>query len=165
MNVIGFSLTKLSGERKKDFKPSSGTSTNIEFTNAEKTEIPMLKLDSEAVNVFFRFTVAYTEGENAEKTDKTEKKGKGKDESTPTEISIEGTITLSTTSEESQEILKSWKSRMLPDYFKIPIFNLILKKCSIRALQLEEELGLPFHISTPQIRAQSKDEAAAEDKK
>ena len=37
------------------------------------------------------------------------------------------------------------------------ITNMIIQKASIKAFELEEELGLPIHISLPQMQIKKKD--------
>ncbi len=39
------------------------------------------------------------------------------------------------------------------------IINIILQRCTLRALQLEEELALPFHIQLPQAKLQAPKES------
>ena len=65
---------------------------------------------------------------------------------------------MSASKEDSKTLTKSWKKNEIPDGTKIPLFNVILKKCTTKALQLEEELLLPSHIPMPQLRPQSKKE-------
>ena len=50
--------------------------------------------------------------------------------------------------EELKEFLKFWKENKLPEGHKIPLFNFIMSKCNIKALTLEDELALPYHITT-----------------
>jgi hypothetical protein len=51
-----------------------------------------------------------------------------------------------------KEILKQWESHIIPEEFKIPLFNIILKKSNFKALELEEDLLLPSHIPMPSIK-------------
>ena len=140
MQVIGFNLSKVLAERSPDFTRSA-INTNIEFSNVEKEKVDLLK-DAEAVKISFKFSVIY---ENKEKKEK--KNG---------EVSCEGVIVLSTSKEEAKDFHKSWKKKEVPKDTMIPLYNVILKKCSLKALQLEDDLNLPPHIPFPQIRAQPK---------
>ena len=137
MQVIGFGLTKIIAEKVPEFKGLSGTNTDIEFTNIEKEEIALLERQ-EPVKISFIYRILY---ENKEQK-KAEKLA---------EVSFEGFVVLSAEKEEAKEIMKSWKKKELPISFKVPIFNVILKKCSVKALQLEEEIGIPTHFQFPQI--------------
>jgi hypothetical protein len=63
-------------------------------------------------------------------------------------------VLLLTEKDESKDILKKWKNKKMPEEFRVPLFNIILTKSNLRALQLEEELNLPTHIPLPRIRNQ-----------
>lgn len=138
MQIIGFNLTKLLAEKSPEFKRGT-INTNIEFTNLEKSELDLLK-DSQAVNISFIYTILY-ETENG-KEQKKKKQG---------EVSIEGNIIISVTKEQSKNLQKAWKKKTLDNEFKLPLFNFILRKCSIKAAQLEDDIGLPVHIPIPRI--------------
>ena len=141
MQVVGFNLIKISATREMKYERSS-INTNIEFTSVEKEELPILK-DSEGIKISFKFTIAYGDPEKKEKKS--------------AELHFEGIILLGTTKEEAKEFLKDWKKKSVPQNTVIPLYNTILKRCSIKALQLEEDLNLPTHIPFPQVKAQPKD--------
>jgi hypothetical protein len=138
MKVIGLSFTKISASKVHAFQMGKAINTDIEFLDIDKASLSLLKDDSEALRVSFRFSVNYLETD-----DKKSKKN--------AEISLEGDIIVSGTKDESKDVQKAWKKKEIPASFKVPLFNLILRKCSPRALQLEEELNLPSHIPIPQI--------------
>ena len=146
MRLSGFNFTKVSAEKSKEFKLGSKINTNINFLDIEKEESGIVKEESEVLRVSFNFSVTYTD---VEKQEKGANRG---------EVSLTGFIILMATKEESKLLLDSWKKKELPVAFKVPIFNFILKKCSVRALQLEEELGLPLHLPLPQLKAGEKEE-------
>ncbi len=139
MQVIGFNLKKILAQRSIDFQKGP-INTNIEFTDVEKEKVDMLK-DIDALKISFVFSVNYSDQEKKEEL----KHG---------EVSFEGNILLSSTKDESKEIQKSWKKKQIQDSVRIPLINFILKKCSVKALSLEEDLNLPSHIPFPQIRKQ-----------
>ncbi|MEM4259199.1 MAG: hypothetical protein QXS38_00330 [Candidatus Pacearchaeota archaeon] len=147
MRIIGFNFTKVSAERAADFVPGSEINTNIDFIEIEKEETDLAKDNNEAIRVSFQFNVFYRRKEKKEK-EKGQKNG---------EISLTGFIILLAPKEEAKELYKYWKKKELPASFKVPIFNFLLKKCSTRALQLEEELNLPLHIPMPRLK-QSQEE-------
>jgi hypothetical protein len=149
MKVIGFNFTKISANKNKEFKAGPSISTNIEFKDIEPVKFDILKEENVLKNTF-KFSVIYSEKEEGkEKHDQKEKIA---------EVNFEGIILLSVSKEESKNILKAWKKKETPQEMRFPLFNLILSKCSIKALNLEEEIGLPFHTPLPQIRPQQKQE-------
>ena len=40
----------------------------------------------------------------------------------------------------------------IPEEYKLTIFNIIMKKSNLKAIQLEDEMNLPLHISLPSIK-------------
>lgn len=136
MQIIGFNLNKINAEKSKDFKIGS-INTNVEFVKVEKEKVEMLK-DKDVLKIEFKFTINYNENEKAKKN--------------LAEVNFEGSILAAVESEESKEMLKSWKDKETSTNLKTPLFNIILKRCSIKALMLEDELGLPPHIPLPRIK-------------
>ena len=119
MRIIGFNFTKVSAEKSKEFKLGSKINTNISFLDIEREESGIVKEESEVLRVSFNCSVTYTDTEKQEK------------EANRGEVSLTGFIILMATKEESKLLLDSWKKKELPVAFKVPIFNFILKKCSI----------------------------------
>ena len=138
MRIAGFNFTKVVAERSPDFEVGSNISTNIEFVDIKNEETDITREDSNALRVSFKFSVSYNE--------------KDKKDSNNAEISFLGFIIIITTKDEANDILKEWKKKALPNSFRVPIFSFILKRCSARALQLEDELNLPLHVPIPQIK-------------
>ena len=143
MNVIGFNFTKVSASRNKTFPKDASLSTDIEFLEIEKETVSLLK-DTDPLRIDFRFAINYKEGE-------------GKKAKNAAQILFEGNILLSATKEESKEIMKDWKKKKTSPPFQMGLFNLILKKCTVKALQLEEEMNLPLHHPVPQIKPKKKE--------
>jgi len=154
MQVIGFNLTKILAERFPDFK-SGPINTNIEFTNVEEDKVSLIK-DSEVVKINFKYSVIYSEQKEQKKQDKkkADKAGSDKEESKRAEVSFEGNVLLTLSKDELKNIQKEWKKKQIPSGVQFPLYNLILKKCSIRAAQLEDELNIPPHLPIPQLRRQ-----------
>ena len=50
------------------------------------------------------------------------------------------------------------KDKKMPENFRMTLFNLILRKSSLKALQLEEEMNLPTHIQLPTLKIGDKKE-------
>ena len=145
MKIIGFGLTRVLAEKSLDVQLKNlSLGTDIEFVDIIKEETSLAKDGSETLKVSFRFSVPYKE--------------KDKKESKKGEVSIHGFIMIMATPDEVKDALKAWKKRELPNDFRIPLFNFILKKCSIHALRLEDELGLPLHIPMPQLKVGKQEE-------
>ncbi len=131
MQVIGFNFTKILAQKADKFKPNSGINTNIEFTNLEKEKVAALK-DSETIKLSFKFEITY-------------------EKETNTGVFFEGYLLLLTEPALIKDFQKAWKKKQIPDEYKMSLFNTILSKCTLKALQLEEEVGLPSHIQLPRL--------------
>ncbi len=145
MQLIGFNLKKIQANRSPQFNRSA-INTNIEFRDIDKEKVDLLK-DNDALRISFIFSITYQDAEKLEKNP--EKKEEIENQA---EVKFEGDMLFSTNKEESKDLLKSWKKKQIPENFRIPMINFILKKCSVKALSLEEDLALPSHIPFPQIR-------------
>lgn len=146
MQLIGFNLLKILAQRTPDYKRSS-INTNIEFNEITEENMDILK-DSNVLKISFIFSITYSDPDKS--SDKTE----DKDTKNQGEVTFEGNMLFSVTKDESKEITKAWKKKQIPDQYRIPLINFIIKKCSTKALGLEDDLNIPLHIPFPQVRPQ-----------
>ena len=137
MRLIGSGFTKIEGKRSKEYKPSQELPTNIEFLNMSKEKISNLA-DLEAIKIEYEFSIEY------------DKETKGQ-----TGVFLEGFLVLQSDPDEAKKIMKAWKKKAIPNDLKINLFNIILNKCSLKALQIEEELALPLHVAMPRVEKPS----------
>jgi len=137
MKIIGFNFTKISAEKKKNKMNKPSLNVEIKFTDLEKEKVDFLKSD-DAIKISFRHLLNYKDPD-------------AKKEELLGEVNIEGNIVITTEKEESKEIFKTWKKKNLPNQLTISLNNFILKKCSPKTLQLQDELNLPTHIPIPRI--------------
>ena len=144
MQVIGFGLNKVSAEKFPEFTRKTEIETNIEFKDLSKQEVSIIG-DNDALKIDFIFTISYNLKE-------AKKKKKG------AELIFDGHVLLSAEKDASKEIQKHWKKKDLPNGFKVPLFNIILQRCTVKALQLEEELNLPTHFPLPRLKGRPKQE-------
>lgn len=141
MKIIGFSFEEISGKKATEIRQST-INTDIVFDNVEKAKIEIVK-DEEALRIAFTFKVTYKDSEN--KITQTN------------EVLCKGSLLLMVSKDESKEFIKLWKSKQVPKDKIVPLYNFILRKCSLKALSLEEDLGLQPHIPFPHIRNQPQD--------
>ncbi len=142
MQIIGFNLTKIHGEKKPSFS-RAGVNNNIDFSNVEKDTVSLLK-DTEALKISFKYSLLYGDVEKPELT---------KEKDRQAEIAFEGFLVLSATPEEAKEFHTSWKKKAVPKNAVAPLYNFILRKCSSKAIILQEDLSLPSpYLKIPQLR-------------
>ena len=73
-------------------------------------------------------------------------------------IDLKGTIILSLDEQQAKDVLKDWKKKKISDEFRNIIFNIILRKATIKALELEDEMNLPSHMPMPVIGKENVEE-------
>jgi hypothetical protein len=132
MKIIGFSINKIASERKNQIKGKLEIKNNFSIENISKTEVNLLKED--ALKIDFAYTLNY--------------------EPNFAEIKILGSVVCLDDKKESEAILKEWKNKKFISDSKIAIFNYIMEECNFRAINMEKDLGLPFHLPFPKISAQ-----------
>jgi hypothetical protein len=129
MKIIGFDFTKMLAEKTgKSFSNLKiGNQINIKDIIELKEEV--IKNKESVLDVSFIYDVIYEEDVG--------------------KISFEGRMLVVVDLKDAKEILKEWKDKKLQELFRIPLFNAILRKVGLKALQLEEELNLPPHFNLP----------------
>ena len=125
IKLIGARFSKISGERKPEFSGKLEIGTNIKLIDIDK-----LKDSKDSLKVDYELEIDYKDLGN---------------------ILIAGTLFISTDSKVIKEIQKSWKDKKFNTEEQMTITNLIIRKASIKAFELEEELGLPIHIQLPSL--------------
>ncbi len=131
MRLIGFSFQKISIERNQRQPENIKFNTKIDVTSIEPAKSDVLKTREELLNINFVYSILY--------------------EPDFAKIELAGNILLSVEPKIAREVVKGWKNKETSEEFRIILFNLILKKSNIKALQLEDELNLPPHIPLPTI--------------
>lgn len=155
MKIIGFNLLKISVERKEKLENNLSVSQNINIKDVSSDKILIGKED--AIKVKFNFLINYSEDKTGSEfknsEDKTGSEFKNSEEKA--KLDFEGWVIILPDKDESKQFLKAWKDKKIPDEFKIPIFNFIMGKCTIKALNLEDEMALPLHFPMPRLQAEN----------
>ena len=134
MRIIGFNFTKISIESLKQIKKGFKINTEIdvpEVKSINMKESP-IKTKEEVIAAKFIYHVNY--------------------EPDTVKIRLEGDVLFSVEPKMAKEIMKQWKNKKMPEDFRLFLFNIILKKSTLRALHLEEELNLPLHVPMPSFK-------------
>ena len=129
MRIIGFTLSKISVERQEKLEGKLEIKQNINVDEISKQNIEITK--DEALKIDFTFSIDYDP-----KFAKVESKGN---------------VLVMPEKDEAKQILKEWKDKKIPDGAKFGLFNFIMAKCNVKALSLEDDLGLPTHVPMPKI--------------
>lgn len=138
MRLAGFNFIKINGERIGNKVENLKIDTKIDVREILEIKSEILKTKEEIISI--KFYCGFEFNPKFAKLD------------------FEGNILLALESKKSKEILKDWKDKKVNEGFREFLFNLILQKCNIKALQLEEDLNLPTHFRLPKIKVEKKEE-------
>jgi len=136
MKLIGFNLTKMDLEKKSDNLKDLKISTSIDILDVKEVKSDFLNSSGSLMGVKFEYLINY--------------------EKDIAFLKFYGNIVVSMDPKQADEITSKWKDKKLPEGFKLAIFNIILRKSTIKALQFEEELNLPLHMPFPSFKSTGK---------
>ena len=142
MNIVGFNFTKMNIERSKLPTEKVKVNTKMSISAIESIKSNLLNTGEDLLGVEFTYSLEY-EPEFAK-------------------IEFKGNIIISLEPKLAKEVLKEWESKRTTEEFRIPILNVILRKANLKALQLEDELGLPPHLPLPSFRKEEKSDKKEE---
>ena len=132
MRIVGFAINKISAEKKKTAGEKIQIKSNIDIKDIQKQPIDISK--DPALKFDFVFSVAYSPK--------------------LANIEIEGSVAALDDKNEAKEVLKEWKKKKFTHPMRTALFNFIMDKCNLKALQIEEDLNIPLHVPLPKLRAQ-----------
>jgi len=126
MKLLGFNFNKISIERFSNKAENLKINTDVNISELNKVERGAIKTKEELIGVKFTYNIDYSPDF--------------------AKIELTGNILVSVDPKIAKEVLNKWKGKKLPEEFNISLFNLILRKSNIKALQLEDEMNLPLHM-------------------
>ena len=129
MRIIGFNIKKITAEKKENPKGKLEIKQGLNIDNISEEELS-LGDNKKSLKFDFTFKVDY---------------------SPVGLIELTGSVLMMDEKDEGKEILKDWKKKKFDHAIKMSLFNFIMDKCNLKALSLEEEIGLPFHIPFPKL--------------
>ena len=133
MKVIGFNFTKINVEKKSDnFKDLKIESPSIDINEISEIKANFLEVKEDVFEIKFSFKVKYSPD--------------------IADLVLSGVMLVMVDEKTAKELVKQWKDKKLPEEHKLLIFNVILKKSNLKAMQLEDELNLPLHLPLPSVR-------------
>ncbi len=132
MRLIGFNFTKINAEKLSENATGLKINTGIDISDINEVKSTFFKTKEEMIAVSFEYNISYEPGF--------------------AKLGFSGKVLLGVDSKKAKEVLKMWKEEKVPEDFRLVVFNIILKKSSLRALQLGEEMNLPPHFPLPSIK-------------
>jgi len=138
MNLAGFNFTKISAEKMSDKPSNLKVNTSIDISNIEEVKPAIFTTKETILGVKFSYILDY--------------------EKDFAKLTFEGNILLAVEPKIAKEVLKQWKEKKMPEDFRLSLFNFILRKANVKAIQLEDEMNLPLHMQMPKLGASTKEE-------
>ncbi|RME53618.1 hypothetical protein D6783_01405 [Candidatus Woesearchaeota archaeon] len=130
-SVVGFNFTKVLAERKTNTAGKVNINTNVSLRDIEEASIN-LDPKQKSVRVKFHFSTAYQPGLG--------------------HISLDGDLILLLPAKDAKDMLDLWREkRQIGKDFAKPVLNNILSRCSVQALTLSKDLGLPPPVRLPSV--------------
>jgi len=131
MKIISFNFEKISAERLSNKAENVKINSNINIIEIKETKTDFLKSKG-LLNVKFNYSLNY--------------------DPDFAKLAFSGEILFSIEPKRIKEILKDWENKKMPKDFKVLLFNFILQKTTLKALQLEEDTNLPPHFNLPSLK-------------
>lgn len=131
MKLVGFNFTKIFIEKKSSKFKDLKINTSMNLKSIEESKQNLLKTGDQFLTIKFSYNINYEPG--------------------IAKIELEGTMVVSMDKKEAKEVLSQWKGKKLDEKYNLSFFNILLTKSNVKALELEEELNLPFHFKLPII--------------
>lgn len=132
MKIVGFNFTKINIEKISDNLKNLKINTNIDITDVKEVKSEIFKNKEVLMEIKFNYSISY--------------------EPKIAKILFSGNLMALMDEKKAKQFLKEWKKKGLPEENKVFLFNMILRKSNIKAVELEDELNLPLHISFPTIQ-------------
>lgn len=133
MKILGFNFTKLNAEKLSNKMEGVKINTNIDISDIKKVKSDFFETKQKILGIKFTNTITY--------------------DPDFAKIELSGNALISVDENTFEQVLKDWEKKSMPEEFRLAVFNLILRKSSLKALQLEEELNIPLHMPMPSLRA------------
>ncbi len=133
MPIIGFNFDIIKAERYKGLEGKIEIKNNLGVTDLVLDKVS-LSSSEEVIKFLFEYTITY-----------------GTDVG---EISLKGHVLYLENKEQVTKIMEEWKAeKKVPSKLMQTIINHVLVKCTIKALNLENDIGVPPHISLPRVKS------------
>jgi hypothetical protein len=129
MKIIGFNKTRILAEKGSSPVNKLDVEQKINIKEITKEKMPFGETDG--IKISFSFIIAYSNNSG--------------------KLEFEGSLLVLPEGDEIKKFEQGMPSAKIPEDLRLPLFNFIMNKCTLRALSLEEELSLPLHIQMPKL--------------
>ena len=138
MRIVGFNFKKISVEKTGEKVENLKINTKVDIPYIDYLKQEFVKTKDELIQVDFEYIVNY--------------------EPNFAKIELIGNVVIALDQKDAREVVKHWKDKEMSEELRMNLFNLILRKSNIKALELEDEMNLPLHIPFPPLKIDKKQE-------
>ena len=132
MKLLGLSFTKINGEKHSEVPQDVKINSKIDVLKVSSVKSDNFRFKEDVLAVKFFLGLDYAPN--------------------CASLEIEGNLLLGVDPKKAKEVLKDWEKKEIPEEFRLALFNIIMRKSSLKALQIEDDLGLPPHITFPILK-------------
>lgn len=135
MPIIGFNFDKIQAEKTSKPQGNVNIKNNVSITNVQSDKVS-LSTSEDVLKFIFEYNINY--------------------EPNVGKINLNGHVLYLENKKKVKEILDSWKKeKKIPSQIMQVIINSVLVKCTVKALNLENDVGFPPHITLPKVRSKN----------
>ncbi len=136
MKFVGFNFSKINVERLSGNLENLKIDTKIDVSSIGKVKGNLINKSEEIIKAEFSYDINYNPDF--------------------AKISLSGEAFISDKSDIIKRVIKRWdKDKKLEENFKVFLFNIILRKCNLKALQMEDEMNFPLHLPLPSVKKEN----------
>lgn len=132
MKIVGFNFNKINVEKIGTSSKDIKISTQIDVSEISEVKNNTINTKETLLGIVFSYVIDY--------------------EPNFAKIAFTGNVLVLVEPDEAKKILKQWDKKELPEDFKVSLFNIILRKSNLKALQFEEEMNIPLHMPLPSLK-------------
>ena len=136
MQIMGFNLTSMHIEKFENVKGKFKVTSSMHIKDIKEEKASPIQ-NQNLAKLEFEYNLTY--------------------EQKLAELKFKGIMMIMGSPAEIKDLVSEWKKKnTLISEFKIRIYNTIFHKCNLKALELEDEFGLPTHIQLPSLKEEEK---------
>ncbi|MBW3011358.1 hypothetical protein KY335_05470 [Candidatus Woesearchaeota archaeon] len=132
MSIVGFAFSKIDAERNEGVRGKINVKNHISVKEVAVQDLSFGGKDNKGLKVDFEYLSEYSP-----------KLGK---------ISIKSNVMSMLPAKDVDKIVSEWKkTKVLPEELMKSMFSFVMKKCSLKAMNLAEDLNLPSPVPMPRV--------------
>ena len=132
MPIIGFNFDKIQANKTNKPQGNVNIKNNVAIEDIALEKVA-LSSSEEVIKFMFDYSINY--------------------EPNVADISLKGHVLFLENKKKTKDIMNSWKKeKKVPSAIMQTIINQVLAKCTVKALNLASDIGVPPHINMPKVK-------------